>query len=484
MQTPFFPAFRPKLAACRQSATHQIRRASLAELDAYMASIFPPHLLSQADEGLNSRDRVFTLRLTLQCFLYQVLKPKTSCREIVRRVQALIRMLRGAAIDEGTSAYCQARKRLPWRLISKLMQAAAHTADRRAGNGGQINRRPVKVVDCSSVKAPDTRANQKRFPQPSEQKPGCGFPVIRLLVLFSLNSGSVLNVVMSDLHKHELRLLRQLREDLHRGDILLGDRAYGDFATLATLPARGVDVVARLNAMRKVDFRKGRPLGKNDALFVWKRSDTASQLFTPQQWRKLPETIAVRIIRFRATIRGHHGRHITLVTTLLDPKVYPAEQLARLYARRWTLELCLRDLKTTLGMEMLRCKTPAMAPKELMTYLLAHNLIRCLVADAVARHQVDLERVSFKGTIDSFRQYTAAIASARNKKIRDQLWVDLLANLARDTVPFRPGRQEPRALKQRPKNFGWLTKPRQTFKDIAHRNRYWTSKRRDYRSLN
>jgi hypothetical protein len=483
MHTPFFPAFRPKLAACRSSATQKLRQASLSQLESYLASIFPPELLSQAEEGGNSRDRIFTLRLTLQCFLYQVLKPGTSCREIVRHVQALIRTLTGAAMDEGTSAYCQARKRLPLGTIRKLMQVAAATADRRAGHAGHINGRPVKVVDCSSAKAPDTAANQKRFPQPSEQKPGCGFPVIRLLVLYSLNSGAVLNVVMSNLHQHEVRLLRELRKDLHQGDILLGDRAYGDFTTLATLPARGVDVVARLNAKRKVDFRKGQRLGKNDALFLWKRNTTASALFTPEQWLKLPETIRVRIIRFRAVIRGR-ARHITLVTTLLDPKPYPAELLAGLYARRWTLELCLRDIKTTLGMEMLRCKTPPMARKELMTYLLAHNLIRCLMADAVARHQVDLQRVSFKGTVDTFRQYTAAISAARSKKLRDQLWLDLLRNLAQDTVPLRPGRQEPRALKQRPKNFGWLTKPRQQFKGIAHRNRYWTAKRRDYRSLN
>ncbi len=484
MHTPFFPAFRPKLAAFRRSATHQIRRASLAELDSYMATIFPPQLLSQADEGLNSRDRIFTLRLTLQCFLYQVLNPRTSCREIVRHVQGLIRMFADKSIDEGTSAYCQARKRLPLEIIRKLMHVAAQTADRRAGSGGQINGRPVKVVDCSSAKASDTPENQKRFPQPSEQKPGCGFPVVRLLVLFSLNSGSVLNVVMSSLHQHEVRLLRQLRKDLRPGDILLGDRAYGDFGTLASLPARGVDVVARLNAMRKVDFRKGQRLGKNDALFVWKRSDTTSALFTAQQWRKLPETIPVRIIRFRATIRGHCARRITLATTLLDPKLYPAEQLAALYARRWSLELCLRDLKTTMGMEMLRCKTPAMVRKEIRTYLLAHNLMRCLVADVVARYAVDLQRISFKGTTDAFRQYTMAMAAARNRKIRNQLWVDLLANLARDKVPLRPGRQEPRALKQRPKNFGWLTKPRQLFKAVAHRNRYWISKPRDFRSLN
>jgi len=484
MHTPFFPAFRPRLAACRRNATQKIRQASLIQLEHFLQGIFPPHLLSQEDEGLNSRDRIFTLCLTLQCFLAQVLKPNTSCREIVRQVQALVRLVSGVLIDEGTSAYCQARQRLPRGRIERLLAVAAQTAERRVGAGGRINGRPVKVVDCSSAKAPDTPDNQKRYPQPSEQKPGCGFPVIRFLLLFSLNSGSVLNVVMSSLHKHEVRLLRELQGDLQAGDILLGDRAYGDFTTLATWPADGVDVLARLNAMRKVDFRKARRLAKNDGLFVWKRSETASQLFSPQQWQKVPQSITVRILRFRATIRGYRARRITLATTLLDPKLYPAEQLIGLYARRWRLELCLRDLKTTMGMEMLGCLTPDMAEKELLMYLLAHNLIRCLMADAVGRHQVELERVSFKGTVDALRQYTTAIALGRSRKMRAQLWEDLLLNLARDLVPLRPNRQEPRALKQRPKNFGWLTKPRRKFKAWAHRNRYWKSNPRNYRALN
>jgi hypothetical protein len=484
MHTPFFPALRPRLAACRTSATQQIRQASLAQLEHFLQGIFPPHCLAQEDGGQNSRDRIYTLSLTLQCFLWQLLKPRTSCREAVRQVQALFRTLKGGLIDEGTSGYCQARERLPRERIERLIEVAAQTAERRAGPGGSLNGRPVKVVDCSSAKAPDTAANQERYPQPSEQKPGCGFPVIRFLLLFSLNSGSVLKVIMSSLQKHEVRLLRQLQQDISRGDILLGDRAYGDYTTLASWPARGVDVVARVNAMRKVDFRKARRLANNDGLFEWKRSDTASKVLSPEEWRSLPEQITIRIIRFTATIRGYRARRITLVTSLLDAKLYPAQQLIGLYARRWRLELCLRDLKTTLGLEMLRCQTPDMAEKELLIYVLAHNLIRCLMAEAVSRYQADLQRVSFKGSVDALRQYSAVIASARNRKLRDRLWEDLLINLARDLVPLRPNREEPRALKLRPKPFGWLTKPRHRFRVSPHRNRYWRSKLRNYRSLN
>jgi len=236
--------------------------------------------------------------------------------------------------------------------------------------------------------------------------------------------------------------------------------------------------------MPEADFRKAQRLGKNDARFVWTKGCQQSEILCATQWRLLPQQITVRIIRFTATIRGFRSRHITLVTTLLDPKLFPAQELVGLYARRWRLELCLRDLKTMMGMEALRCKTPDMAEKELLAYLVAHNLIRCLIAEAVARYQVDLERVSFKGSVDALRQYSDAMAKARNQKMRRQLWEDLLLNLARDLVRHRPNRTEPRALKRRPKPFPLLNQPRHRFKEISRRNRYWKGRPRNFRSLN
>jgi hypothetical protein len=350
--------------------------------------------------------------------------------------------------------------------------------------GGQLNGRPVKVADGSTTQLADTPENQKRYPQPTSQKPGCGFPVLKFVALLSLTSGAILNVILGSLLHHDLRLLRGLWEQLKKGDILLGDRAYGEYTTLAGLPKQGVDVVARLHHRRKVDFRKAQRLAKNDGLFVWTKGYQQSQILSPTEWALLPAQITVRIIRFTATIRGFRGRRITLVTTLLDPKLYPAPDLVALYARRWRLELCLRDLKTTMGMEQLRCKTPDMADKELLAYLVAHNLIRCVIAEAVARFQVDLERVSFKGSVDALRQYSDAIAKARNQKMRRQLWEDLLLNLARDLVPYRPDRIEPRALKRRPKPYPLLNQPRRRFVEISHRSRYWKGRPRNYRGLN
>lgn len=484
MHTPFFPALRSRLAALGRRTAQTLRQTTLAQLQQHLRDFLPAPLLSAEDEGPNSRERVFSLRLTFECFLWQLLKPHTSCREVVRQVQALGRLSGWGAIGAGDSAYVQARLRLPRERLEKALTATAEAARARTGQAVALQGRPVKVVDGSTTQLADTLENQQRYPQPSTQKMGCGFPVLKLAVLFCLNSGAVLNVFCGSLHNHDLRLFRQLWDQLKAGDILLGDRAYGEYTTVAALPTCGVDVVARLHQRRKVDFRKGRRLGKNDGLFVWTKGGQQSEILTAAEWAALPAQITVRLVRFRATIRGFRARRVTVVTTLLDPVAYPAHELAALYARRWRLELCLRDLKTTLGMDQLRCKSPDMAEKELLAYLVVHNLIRCVMAEAVAQYSVDLERISFKGTLDALRQYSAAIAQARNREMRRQLWDDLLLNLARDLVPLRPNRQEPRAVKRRPKPYPLLNQPRRKFVEISHRSRYWKGRPRKYRNLN
>lgn len=484
MHTAYFPALRSRLAALGRRTAQTVRQATLSQLQEHLRDFLPAPLLSSEDEGLNSRDRVFSLRLTFECFLWQMLKPKTSCREVLRQVQTLFRLAGRGLINKGDSAFVQARLRLPKERLELALNATTKAADSRAGNGGQINGRSVIVADGSSTQLADTPENQKLYPQPSTQKRGCGFPVMKFVALMSLTSGAVLNVALGNLHHHDLRLLRTLWDKLKQGAILLGDRAYGEFTTLAGLFQRGVDVVARLHHARKVDFRKAQRLGKNDGLFVWTKGCQQSEILSASEWALLPAQITVRIIRFSATIRGFRGRRITLVTTLLDPKLYPAHELIELYARRWRLELCLRDLKTTMGMEALRCKTPEMAEKELLAYLVAHNLVRCVIAEAVARYSVDLERVSFKGSLDALRQYSDGIGKARNNKMRSQLWEDLLLNLAQDLVRKRPSRSEPRAVKRRPKPYPLLNKPRRRFVEITHRSRYWKGRPRNFRGLN
>ena len=303
--------------------------------------------------------RIFSLRLTLECFLWQMLKPRTACREVVRAVQSLFQAQGRGRVDEGTSAYVQARHRLPRERLEKALAHTARTADQRVGSQGQINGRPVKVADGSTTQLPDTQENQQRYPQPSSQKPGCGFPLIKFLVLFSLSSGAILRVAMAHWKNHDLRLLYGLWEALEKGDILLGDRAYGEYSHPGRAPAPrrrcgGPDARGPPRGLSQSPPSFGPPRW---SFPMAQRLSTAPKLSSAQQWAQVPAQITVRLLRFDAVIRRRKKR-ITLVTTLLDPVAYPAQELIGLYGRRWHLELALRHVKTTMGMEMLRCQSP------------------------------------------------------------------------------------------------------------------------------
>jgi len=474
--TPFFPELRARLAACRERSTHALQQLDFLPLCEKLRALLPAHLLALEDEGPGCRDRIFSLRLTFECFVWQVLKPKTSCRDVVRAVQALLAAQGWGPVSDSTSAYTQARQRLPAGRLERALAATAAVADRRVGSQGTINGRTVMVADGSSTQLPDSQAIRQVYPQAPGQKPGCGFPVLKFLPLFSLASGAIRQVVTATWKTQDVRLLQQAWPALRAGEILLVDRAFGDYVTLATLPKQGVDVVARLHGCRKVDFRRAHQrLGPQDAWFHFKKGSHPSMVLTPVEWAGLPDQITVRVLRFRALIRGRKTL-VTLVTTLLDAQLYPAAQLIALYRRRWQLELSLRHLKTTMGMEQLRCVSPEMAGKELLAYLVAYNLIRCLMAEAVTQAGVEMERVSFKGTVDGVRNYAAEMRAVRSRKQRAALWDQLVKTIATDLVPHRPGRTEPRALKRRPKPYARLTKPRHQFKDARRRGRRKTSK--------
>ena len=275
LHTPFFPSLRARLAALGQRTVHSLRHLDFLPLAEQLRDLLPPPLLASEDQGPNSRERAYPLRLTFEAFVWQMLKPGTACREVVRAVQALSQSAGQGAVNAKTSAYIQARQRLPKERLEKAVASTAATADRRVQDQGQLNGRPVKVVDCSTTQLPDTAENQERYPQPSSQQPGGGFPLMKFLVFFSLGSGALLKVVMDHWRNHDLRLLHRAWEFLSKGDILLGDRAYADYVTLACWPLQEVEVVARLSRTRKPDFRRAwKRLGRQDALFEWNRDGT------------------------------------------------------------------------------------------------------------------------------------------------------------------------------------------------------------------
>ena len=468
--TPFFPAWRGRFANLGRRL-HPIRQHSLCQLDLLLYPLLPPGLLSQADEGPNSRARVYTVRRTFFGFLFQVLQPECSCREIVRQILALCALHTHDTSSPGTSAYCQARQRLPWDILPRLRCALAAHADRASSLWKGLR---VKVVDGTGISMPDTQMNQRAYPQPGGQKPGCGFPLLKLVGVFSLATGALLDYAKGNKHQHELGLLQRLLDSFKARDLVLADRGFSTYALMALLGLRNVHSLFRLHHARRRDFRQGKCLGKRDRLLVWRKpSDWQKPRFIPKLlWRRLPPQLSVRMVRFALSVPGYRTRSVTLITTLLDPVLYPAAELAELYARRWRIELWFRDIKTSMGMETLRCLSPKMVHKELEMFFIAYNAIRCFMADAAETHHVAIERLSFKGSVDSMRQFAAAIAQARSRKKKDQLIARLLELIARDQVPERPGRREPRAVKRRPKPYQKLNRPRHLMKEMQHRSKY------------
>ena len=345
------------------------------------------------------------------------------------------------------------------------MKARLATASRPLLRG-----RSLKVVDGSSLRLADTPANQKRHPQPTSQKAGCGFPVMKLMVVFCLTSGALLARATGTLWDSEARLFHRLLATLQPSDMVLGDRGFGNFVIVALLAGVGVDFIGRVPTnSRRVDFRQGRRLGRYDRLVRWSKGPRQGNWLDAAAWTALPAAVEVRIVRTQVRQRGFRAREITLVTTLLDAPLYPAAELLTAYARRWRLELCFDDVKTTLGLASLQCLSPALAEKELLVGLIAHNLLRCVMAGAANTQAVTLERISFKGSLDALRQFNHARCQTRCARRKKQLWAALLLTLARDLVPERPGRREPRAIKRRPK-YQLLTRPRHQHRDRPRRS--------------
>jgi hypothetical protein len=320
------------------------------------------------------------------------------------------------------------------------------------------------VVDGSALTLPDTPKNRAAYPP--FQSVGPSFPVMRIVVIFSLLTGAILQLACGNSSSADLPLLGSLLNQLAPGDIVVGDRGFGNFIMLAVLQdlKRDLDFIGR--SARWVDGRKRiKRLDKNDWLQTWKKTSNPSLWLPRPQWAALPQELIVRVIRGSLYHKGFRVRQVTLVTTLLDPQRYPAQEILQAYLRRWRLEMCLDDLKTTLQMEMLRSHSPDMAQKEIYARLIGHNLVRCIMAQAAKQGDVPLERISFKGTLDALRHFAHAMSQAPSRKKRHRLWEELLRTLAADLVPKRPGRREPRAVKRQKRKYPHLSCPRSTFRD-------------------
>jgi hypothetical protein len=460
-----------------------LRHATLSQIETRLAPMLPTGCLENNSSKDHSRERLLPLNRTFWCWLWQILQCNTSCRDVMKQVGMLF-ALHGQSIDENSSAYCQSRKRIPLSLVQKIYMHIAHAALRWAPKPTQLQGRTLKALDGSSVRLADTPKNQQEFPQPTSQNPGAGFPVMKIVASFCVATGAILAHATGNLWMSEISLAGQLINSLAARDVLVLDRGFCNYAFAAALRQKNVDVIARVpTRIRRIDFRKGKRLASKDALFVWKKGKRPCKWMALDQWLDLPETLTVRILQVRVKLPGSRVTTITLMTTLLDPILYPAKQIAEAYRLRWREEMCFDDLKTTLHMAHLKCLTPDMAKKELCMFLSAHNFLRCLMAQAAAQAHVQIEQISFKGTLDGFRQCSIAMAQAKSKAIRIAVWNEFMTNLAADILPDRPGRCEPRAVKRITK-YPKLTTHRGRYKERMSRNkrRRMATKRRN--SLN
>jgi hypothetical protein len=427
------------------------------------ADILPADQVQTAllQEGVCWRHKVYTPLVTLWAFLAQVVSPDGCCRAAVARVLAWLIGQGRQPCRPSTGGYCKARVRLPEGLPRRLTRDVGQALQRKARSGWLWRGRSVKVADGTTISMPDTAANQQAYPQPDAQEVGLGFPIVRVLVVFCLATGAALDAALGRYHGKrtgEAALLRQLTDAFDAGDVVLGDRTFSGFYELAFWQSRGVDAVVRLHHARRTDFRTGERLGREDHVVVWSRPDRPEWV-DETLFAALPRRLVVREVAVRVTEPGFRTRRVVVVTTLQDANTYPAAVLGELYRMRWHAELDLRSLKTTLGMDVLRCRTPELVRTELWMHLLAYNLIRGLMSCAAAEVGCPPRELSFAGAMQAVAAFGDRLLESdpvRSAELRRGLRV----MIGCQRVGNRPNRIEPRARKRRPKHGALLTTPR------------------------
>lgn len=429
------------------------RRANHSDAYTFFNLLTSPQLLDRVESLLpEHRERLFPPTETLSMFLSQALSADRSCQRAVNDA-AVKRLMGGLSVcSTYTGGYCRARARLPLSMLSGLTQHTGQTMTAQAPSAWHWHGHPARLVDGTTLAMPDTEANQVLYPQPRSQAPGLGFPLVRLVGLICLGSGAVLDAALGGYRgkgNDEQTLLRTLLDTLKTGDLLLGDAYYTSFFLLCALRERGVEAVFEQQGSRRrsTDFRRGKRLGARDHLIELRKPKRKPDWMTDAQYVLAPETLTVRELATGGKM---------LVTTLLCPKQTSKADLKALYRERWQVELDFRHIKTTLGMEMLSCKTPAMAQKEIWIYLLAYNLIRLMMAQAAVLSTCSPRELSFKHTLQLWIAWDHYGSGTHLDDKRRALFI----LIAQQRVGNRPGRIEPRAIKRRPKPFPLLTEAR------------------------
>ena len=411
------------------------------------------------------RERELGPAQTIWAFLLQVLHGNTACKHVLRLAQ----------LTCSDTAYGEARARIPLATYERLLQQTTQAA--RANTAVPLwHGHRTLVIDGTGISMPDTAELHDHFGAQGQQAPGCSFPVAHLLAMFDSATGLLVKAWAGPLRTHDMKEAAKLHPALQDDDVLVGDTAFASYAHLALLSRQKLHGLFRMHQRQLVSFRQDRrltgklpkgtkathaktrlirKLGRFDQIVEYRRADyNRPGWMSVEEWRALPETLQVRELHYWPQQRGFRTHEVTLVTTLNDAKRYPLKDLADLYGRRWGVETNFAHLKTTMKMDVLRCKTVAGVQKELMIFAIVYNLIRLVMLAAAERQDVPVARVSF---VDALRW------------LMEACWhrpaLELVIN------PDRPGRYEPRVKKRRPKQYTLMKLPRNELrKQLLHKN--------------
>jgi hypothetical protein len=425
----------------------------------FAASLSRASILAALDEhGVRFRDRLFNPITTIWGFLSQALSDDHSCRDAVSRILAHRAASGLAPCSPNTASYCDARSRLPTAVLRTLARDTAQQLQETLPKAWKWNGRDVFIADGSYVSMPDTPENQMAYPQPVVQQEGIGFPLARLAVLLSLATGACHDLAVAPYAGKgtgETTLLRQMYDSLSPGDVVLADALFDNYFLACELRQRGIELVARVQAER-VGSRTVESRPDSDVI-VWQRPNKPHGM-KGEQYRTYPESLTMRQVSVDARGRDNRAEQFKVITTILDASI-DGGQIGGLYERRWDGEVDIRSVKSTMKMDILRCKTPEMVQKEIWAHLLAYNLLRTVMAVAANESDMEPRKISFKGAKQALTAFAPKLEAARPEE-RASLVGAMLKAVGCHRVGNRQGRWEPRARKRRPKPSKRLNQPR------------------------
>ncbi len=481
-RTNFLPGLSTKLyGRKRRSQLEALRKlrekvlaASLSDYGVLFGAILPVEGLESA--ARDKRRRLFPEVVVFWAWIAQVLEGNASCTRAVTLVQRWYAAAALAVPSFCTSCFCRARRRLSEEFLDTVQSRMSLFGEARVEEHHRWRGHRVKLVDGTSVQLSDTAFNQAEYPQPSAQKPGCGFPVMGVVAVLDVALGTVDDYLTGRSPGHDLEGLHGLADTFKAGDLVVADRAFCSWEMLARLAEKEVNSVMRLYHAReaKLDWRKGRRLDENSRIVEWsKPTKPGKSGITMETWERLPEIMKVRLVRLKAPGRDGRMRTMYLATTLLDDEAYPTDEIVGLYAQRWSIEVRFRDLKTTMGLERLRVRTPEMAHKTLRMATIAYNLVKLLQLEASRGEPILVDEIGFKGTLDVLAEFrTGFIGLANRPRLLELEREKVLARIRERLLFIRPGRSEPRAIKTRHKCYSYLTTFRGDYVETPHREHY------------